>query len=342
MGSVKIGGNNPIVVQSMLKTDPQNLQQTIGQLRDLKRVGCELVTITLAQEDSCKVIPFLKKEVGMPIIGDIHFNHAIALRAIEQGIDAIRINPGMIGNVRKVKEVATAAREAHTPVRIAIDIGSLEKRIQKKYQTPDSAAVVESALYHVKLFEDAGHTAIKVSLKASGILETVEAYRRFSAASDYPLCLGLPEAGPLFSGLIKSSAGLAILLHEGVGDTIRVPLTGSPVQEVAAAYHLLRGLGLRKRGVNIISCPTCCKCRVNLSEIVEEFERETNHIDTCLNVAVMGCEANGPGEAPDADIGIALGAKGATLFAKGSVKKTGIRMELAKGLLLEEIANLSR
>ena len=337
-----IGGGNPVVVQSMVKTDPQDLQQTLGQLRDLKRVGCEVAAVALAHEDICRSIPFLKKEVEMPIVGDVLFNHAIALKAMELGIDGVLINPGVIGNARKVKEVAIAARESRIPVCIAIDIGSLEKRIQKKYQTPNAAAVVESALYHARLLEDAGHAAIGISLKASGTLETVEAYRRISDASDYPLCLHLPEGGPLFSGVIRSSAGLAILLNEGVGDTIRVSLTGNPVQEVAAAFHLLRGLGLRKRGVNIVSCPTCCKCRVDLRGIVAEFEKETSHIDTYLNVAIMGCEANGPGEAREADIGIAFGAQRATLFGKGSVRKTGIRLELAKGVLLEEIANLSR
>lgn len=246
VGGVKIGGGNPVSVQSMLKTDPQNFQETLTQLREVKKAGCEIIRIALPQEETCKIVPFLKSEVDIPIIGDVHFNHRIALRAIEAGIDGIRINPGTINSVKKLKEVAAACRERKVPVRIGINIGSLEKRILKKYARPDSDAMVESALDAVKLFEDQGHSAIKVSLKASDILQTIDAYRKFSAASNVPLHVGITEAGPVFSGVIKSSIGIGILLHEGIGDTIRVSLTGSPVYEVAAGYHILRGLGLRK------------------------------------------------------------------------------------------------
>ncbi len=340
VGNVGIGGENPIVVQSMLKTDAQNLQETLTQLRDLKKAGCELVRIALPQEETCTIIPFLKKEVDIPIIGDVHFNHKIALTAIEKGIDCIRINPGTINNVRKLREVANSAREAGIPVRIGINIGSLEKRILKKGGKPDANAMVESALYAVKLFEDQGHTAIKVSLKASDIFQTIEAYRKFSQLSDYPLHVGVTEAGPVFSGAIKSSIGIGVLLYDGIGDTIRVSLTGNPVYEVIAGFHILRGMGLRKRGINIVSCPTCGRCRVNLREVVENFEKETAHIDAYIDVAIMGCEVNGPGEARDADLGIAFGAQKAILFSKGSVKKSGIPRELAKDVLLEEIENL--
>jgi len=342
VGGIKVGDNNPIVVQSMLKTDPQNLQATVNQLRDLKRVGCEIARIALPQEETCKIIPFLKKEVDIPIIGDVHFNHAIALRAMELGIDGIRINPGTIDNARKMKEVAVAAKEHHTPVRIGINIGSLEKKILKKYRNPNADAMVESALACIKLFEDQGHTALKVSLKASDILQTLQAYRKFSEVSDYPLHVGITEAGPVFSGVIKSAVGIGILLNEGIGDTIRVSLTGSPVHEVAAAYHILRSLGLRKRGINIISCPTCGRCRTDLREVVEEFEKQTAHIEKYLDVAIMGCEVNGPGEARDADVGIAFGAQKAILFAKGTAKRKGIPKELAKDLLIEEIDKFSR
>jgi (E)-4-hydroxy-3-methylbut-2-enyl-diphosphate synthase len=342
VGKVKIGGNNPIVVQSMLKTDAQNVQDTINQLRDLKRVGCEIVRIALPQEETCKILPFLRQEVDIPIIGDIHFNHTIALRAMEAGIDGIRINPGTIDNVRKMKEVANMALERGIPVRIGINIGSLEKKILKKYPDPNADAMVESALACIKLFEDQGHTALKVSLKASDVLQTIEAYEKFSRLSDYPLHVGITEAGPIFSGAIKSAAGIGILLHQGIGDTIRVSLTGNPVHEVQAAYHLLRSLGLRKRGINIISCPTCGRCKSNLRDVVEDFEKETSHIDTYLDVAIMGCEVNGPGEARDADVGVAFGAQKAILFLKGAVKRTGIPKDLAKSLLLEEIDRLSR
>lgn len=342
VGGIKIGDNSPIVVQSMLKTDPQNLQATVNQLRDLKRVGCEIVRIALPQEETCKIIPFLNKEVHIPIIGDIHFNHTIALKAMELGIDGIRINPGTIDNARKMKEVAVAARERRVPVRIGINIGSLEKKILKKYRNPNADAMVESALTCIKLFEDQGHTALKVSLKASDILQTLQAYRKFSEVSDYPLHVGITEAGPIFSGAIKSAIGIGILLNEGIGDTIRVSLTSSPVDEVTAAYHILRSLGLRKRGINIVSCPTCGRCRTDLRDVVEEFERQTAHIEKYIDVAIMGCEVNGPGEARDADVGIAFGAQKAILFTKGSIKKTGIPKELAKDLLIEEIDRFSR
>ena len=336
-----VGGDSPISVQSMLKTDPENFQQTLDQTRELKKIGCEIIRIALPRESTCKIIPFLKGETAMPIIGDIHFNHAIALKAMEAGVDGIRINPGTINSIRKVREVAAMARDTHTPVRIGINVGSIEKRILKKYRKADARAMVESALHYIKVFEDEGHTELKVSLKASDIGQTVEAYRLFSEQSEYPLHLGLTEAGPVFSGAIKSAIGLGILLNEGIGDTIRVSLTGDPSYEVIAGYHILRSMGLRKKGINLISCPTCGRTKVNMREIVEQFERESAHIDAYLNVAIMGCEVNGPGEARDADIGIAFGAQKAVLFAKGAVKKTGIPKDLAKDVLLEEIHNLT-
>ena len=341
MGNVAIGGNSPISVQSMLKTDPQNLPDTLNQMRELKKVGCDLIRMALPQQEICANIPFLKREIDIPIIGDVHFNHAIALAAMEAGIDCVRINPGTINNTRKVKEIARFARQTHTPIRIGINIGSLEKKILRKYHQPNAQAMVESALYCVKLFEDEGHTQLKVSLKASDIFQTIEAYRGFSKASDYPLHIGVTEAGPIFSGAIKSAIGIGILLNEGIGDTLRVSLTGHPSYEVIAGYHILRSMRLRKKGINIISCPTCGRCKVNLQEVVEEFERDVAHMDQCLDVAIMGCEVNGPGEAKEADIGIAFGRDKALLFLKGEIKKTGIPRELAKNILIEEIHNLS-
>lgn len=341
VGGVSIGGDSPISVQSMLKTDPQNLPETLNQMRELKKAGCELIRIALPQIETCKIIPFLRKEVDMPIVGDVHFNHSIALAAIEAGIDCVRINPGTINNVPKLKEIANLAREKGTPVRIGINIGSLEKKILKTYRGPCPEAMVASALHCVKLFEDAGHTQLKVSLKASDVFQTIDAYKKFSERSDYPLHIGITEAGPLFSGAIKSSIGLGILLYEGIGDTLRVSLTANPVYEVIAGYHILRSMGLRKKGINIISCPTCGRCKVNLAEIVEEFEKNVANMDQCIDVAIMGCEVNGPGEAKEADLGMAFGADKATLFSKGQVKRAGIPRELAKDSLLEEIHNLS-
>jgi len=339
IGKVSIGGDSPIAVQSMLKTDPDNIQETLNQARELKKAGCELIRMALPQEDTCKIIPFFKKEIGLPLIGDIHFNHKIALKAMESGIDAIRINPGTINNVRKVKEIAKLAKDTKTPIRIGLNVGSMEKRILKKYGKPNADAMVESALYYTKLFEDMGWTELKISLKASDIFQTVDAYKKFSKHSDYPLHIGITEAGPVFSGVIKSSIGIGILLYEGIGDTIRVSLTGNPVYEVDAAYHILRSMGIRKRGINIISCPTCGRCKTNMMEIVDDFEKEINHFDGYLNVAIMGCEVNGPGEAKEADIGIAFGASKAILFSKGTIIKNNIPKEMAKDLLKEEIYN---
>jgi (E)-4-hydroxy-3-methylbut-2-enyl-diphosphate synthase len=340
VGGMPIGGTSPISVQSMLKTNPEDFQATLDQARALKRVGCELIRIALPQEETCKIIPFLKREIDVPIIGDVHFNHNIALKAMELGIDCVRINPGTINNMRKVKEVANFARETGTPIRIGINIGSLEKRILKKYREPDANAMVESALYYVKVFEDAGHQQLKVSLKASDVLQSLAAYQKFSEESDYPLHIGITEAGPPFSGAIKSAVGIGVLLYYGIGDTIRVSLTGDPTYEVIAGYHILRGLGLRKRGINIISCPTCGRCRTRLSDVVEEFEKEIAHVDSYLDVAIMGCEVNGPGEARHADLGVAFGADKAVLFQKGAVKRSGIPKDMAKEALLEEIHNM--
>ena len=339
IGKIAIGGNAPIVVQSMLKTNPENFQETLTQARELKNAGCELIRIALPHEDTCQILPFLRRELDVPIIGDVHFNHKIALKAMETGIDAVRINPGTINNVRKVREIAKVAKETKTPIRIGINIGSIEKRILKANGKPDAGAMVESALYSIKLFEDEGWTQLKVSLKASDIFQSIEAYKAFARVSDYPLHIGITEAGPIFSGVIKSAIGIGILLYEGIGDTIRVSLTGNPVYEVIAAYHILRDLGLRKRGINIISCPTCGRCSTNLREIVEDFEKEVSNVDKHLNVAIMGCEVNGPGEAKEADIGIAFGASKAILFSKGNIIKTGIPKEMAKDLLKEEIFN---
>ncbi|HOT42642.1 MAG TPA: flavodoxin-dependent (E)-4-hydroxy-3-methylbut-2-enyl-diphosphate synthase [Syntrophorhabdaceae bacterium] len=341
IGNVPIGGGSPIVVQSMLKTNPENLQDTLHQALELKRAGCELIRIALPQIDTCKTIPFLKNETGVPLIGDIHFNYKIAIKAMEEGIDAIRINPGTINNIQKVKEIVNVAIQTKTPIRIGINVGSLEKRILKKYTNPNADAMVESALYYIKMIEDMGWQELKVSLKASDILQTISAYEKFSKKSDYPLHVGITEAGPVFSGAIKSAIGIGILLYKGIGDTIRVSLTGNPVYEVIAGYHILRDLGIRKKGINIISCPTCGRCKTSIMDIVEEFEKEVAYFDTNINVAIMGCEVNGPGEAKEADIGIAFGQEKATLFARGKIIKTGIPKEMARELLKEEIYNLA-
>lgn len=341
INNVPVGGNSPIIVQSMLKTHPENPQETLDQALALKKAGCELIRLALPQEETCNTIPFLKKEIDTPLIGDIHFNHKIALKAMELGIDAIRINPGTINNTRKVKEIVLLAKETGTPIRIGLNTGSMEKKILKKYSRPCADAMVESALYYIKFFEDLGWRELKVSLKASDVFQTIDAYKKFSEQSDYPLHVGITEAGPIFSGAIKSAIGIGLLLYKGIGDTIRVSLTGNPVYEVRAAYHILRDLGLRNRGINIISCPTCGRCKTsNIFDIVADFEKEVDHFEKNLNVAIMGCEVNGPGEAKEADIGIAFGANKAVLFSKGAIIKTNIPKEMAKNILRDEIYNM--
>ncbi|HOV91059.1 MAG TPA: flavodoxin-dependent (E)-4-hydroxy-3-methylbut-2-enyl-diphosphate synthase [Syntrophorhabdaceae bacterium] len=340
IGNVSIGGGSPVVVQSMLKTNPENLDEALKQTLELKKAGCELVRIALPYEDTCKIIPFLKKETDVPLIGDVHFNYKIAIKAMESGIDAIRINPGTINNIHKVKDIVQVAIQTKTPLRIGVNVGSLEKRILKKYQHPNADAMVESALYYIKMIEDMGWQELKVSLKASDVMDTISAYEKFSKKSDYPLHIGITEAGPIFSGAIKSSIGIGILLYKGIGDTIRVSLTGNPVYEVIAAYHILRNLGIRNRGINIISCPTCGRCRTKIMDLVNEFEKEVAYFSENINVAIMGCEVNGPGEAKEADIGIAFGHDRATLFAKGKIIKTGIPKEMAGDILKEEIYNI--
>lgn len=324
----------------MVKKDASDPAGMVSQIRELKRVGCEIVRIALVSEEVVDLLPILRKEGGLPIIGDVHFNYRIALRAMEVGIDGIRVNPGTINNTRKIREIAILARQTGTPVRIGINAGSLERRFLSGTDKPLSERMVESALYNVAIFEDVGWTEIKVSLKASSVSDTVEAYRRFSRVSDYPLHVGVTEAGPIFSGLIKSSIGIGILLSEGIGDTIRVSLTADPCYEVMAAYKILRDLNLRKRGVNLVSCPTCGRCTVDLSKVVQELERDLMEIEAPIDVAVMGCEVNGPQEAKTADIGIAFGRGKAALFVKGRVLRKGIPFEVAREVLKEEVHNL--
>jgi len=340
IGTVRIGGDAPIVVQSMVKKDHSDPIGILAQIRELKKVGCEIVRLALPSEEATKLLPLLRREGGLPIVGDVHFNYRIAIRAMEVGIDGIRINPGTINNVKKMREIALLARETKTPVRIGINVGSLEKRFLREKGRPVPERMVESALYNVRIFEDVGWTEIKVSLKASNVWDTVEAYRRFSKVSDYPLHVGITEAGPMFSGLIKSSIGIGILLSEGIGDTIRVSLTADPTYEVMAAYKILRGLELRKRGVNLVSCPTCGRCTVDLFKVAEEFEKDLLEVEAPLDVAIMGCEVNGPQEAKNADIGIAFSGRKAVIFLKGKVFKRGIPSEAAREVLKEEIYNL--
>jgi (E)-4-hydroxy-3-methylbut-2-enyl-diphosphate synthase len=319
LGGVLIGGGAPIVVQSMTTTNPFDVAATMGEIERVQRAGCELVRVAVPDHEAVKGLQQLVRQSPLPVIADVHFDHRLALLALEAGAHGLRVNPGTIHPRERLKEIIEEARERGVPVRVGINAGSLEERILKRFGHPTPEAMVESAVECIKLCEDVGHTAIKVSLKASAVLTTVVACRLFSERSDYPLHLGVTEAGPPFAGVIKSAVGLGIILAEGIGDTIRVSLTGDPVLEVRSAYGILRALGIRERGVDIISCPTCGRCEVDLIPLVEEVQERLEHIEAPLTVAVMGCVVNGPGEAREADVGIAGGKGVGLLFKKGEV-----------------------
>jgi (E)-4-hydroxy-3-methylbut-2-enyl-diphosphate synthase len=335
LGSVKIGRGAPVVVQSMTKTDTRDVASTISQIKRLESAGCEIVRVAVLNTDAAKAIRSIKKKIKIPLIADVHFDHRLALAAISSGADGLRINPGNIGSKQKVKEVVEAAKDNRIPIRIGVNAGSLEKDLLRKYGHPTAKALVESAGRHIKILENLKFKSIKVSLKASDVMKTVEAYRLFSKRYDYPLHIGISEAGPAFSGTVKSAVGLGILLSEGIGDTIRVSLTADPVEEVKVAYEILKCLHLRQTGPEIISCPTCGRCQVNIRGIVEKVEAGLLKIKRPFKVAVMGCVVNGPGEAREADIGIAGGKGMGILFKHGKVVKTLKEQELFSTLMKE-------
>lgn len=335
VGPVKIGWGAPVVVQSMCNTDTRDAAATLAQIKRLETVGCELVRLAVPDEEAAQTLGKIKKGTSMPLIADIHFSHTLALEAIKQGVDGLRINPGNIGGKDKVAEVVAACRDRKIPIRIGVNAGSLEKHLLEKFGHPTPEAIVESAFGHIRILEDLDYRNIKVSLKASDVLTTVESYRLFSRQSDYPVHIGISEAGTLHSGTIKSSVGLGILLSEGIGDTMRVSLTADPVEEVRVAYEILKSLKIRQRGVNIISCPTCGRTEIDIIGLAETVEKRLAHITEPLTVAVMGCIVNGPGEAREADVGIAGGKGTGLLFKHGEIVKKFDEKELADVLVKE-------
>jgi (E)-4-hydroxy-3-methylbut-2-enyl-diphosphate synthase len=335
VGSIPIGGGNPLVVQSMTKTDTADVKSTVRQIQSLAASGCEIIRLAVPDMQAAKSLASIRKSVNIPMIADIHFDWRLALESIRQGIDGLRINPGNIGAMWKVQEVVSAAGDKGIPIRIGVNAGSLEKDLLKKYGHPTPEALVESAGRHIAMLEEFHFRNIKVSLKASDVLKTVDAYRIFSKRYRYPLHIGISEAGPPPIGIIKSAVGLGILLSEGIGDTIRVSLTAPPGEEVRVAYAILGSLGLRQRGVNIISCPTCGRCRIDLKGLVSKVEKRTKKLNKPLTIAVMGCVVNGPGEAREADFGIA-GAKGrGIVFRKGKIVQQVEEKDLLNALFEE-------
>lgn len=338
VGSVPVGGKNPISVQSMTKTDTRDINATVDQIKALEGAGCEIIRIAVPDMDAAKAFGPIKNSVRIPVIADIHFDWRLALEVIQQGVDGLRINPGNIGAKWKVKEVVSAASDRGIPIRIGVNAGSLSKKLLEKYGHPVPEALVESAAEHIEILEALKFRDIKVSLKASNVLTTVEAYRLFSKRFDYPLHIGISEAGPSFTGIIKSSVGLGMLLAEGIGDTIRVSLSAEPSEEVRVAYEILKSLSLREKGVNLISCPTCGRCGIDIRGLASEVEARLKDVDKTITVAVMGCAVNGLGEAREADIGIAGGKGVGILFKKGKVVRT-VKEDSLLDALLDEMNN---
>lgn len=319
IGNIFIGGDAPVTVQSMTNTDTRNVAATVEQIKRLEEAGCDIVRVAIPDNEAAQAVKDIKNAIKIPLVADIHFDYRLALTCMENGVDKIRLNPGNIGDSDRVKKVVELARPRGIPIRIGVNSGSLEKRILQKYGGVTPEGMVESALGHAQLLEDFGFEDIVFSLKASNVSMTIEAYRLMSKRTDYPLHIGVTEAGTLFAGTIKSAAGLGCLLAEGIGDTLRVSLTGDPVEEIKVGIELLKALGLRKAGVEFVSCPTCGRCRIDLIKVANEVEQRLAGSEKHIRVAVMGCAVNGPGEAREADIGIAGGDGEALLFKKGEV-----------------------
>lgn len=337
VGRLTIGGDAPIIVQSMTKTDTRDVEKTVAQIREMEEAGCEIVRLAVPDIEAAKALPEIRKRCPESIlVSDIHFQYKFALMALDAGIDKLRINPGNIGDAEKVRTVVRRAQEQHVPIRIGVNAGSLERRLIEKYGYPTPEAMVESAEYHIKILEDLGFGDTIVSLKASNLRMCVAAYRLLAKKVDYPFHLGITEAGSQFSGTVKSCAGIGMLLAEGIGDTIRVSLATNPVEEVRVAYELLKALELRSRGPVVIACPTCGRLEVNLFKIVEEIEKATKHIRMPFSLCVMGCAVNGPGEARGVDLGVAAGRGNGMIYREGKAIRR-VKEEEIVPALLEEI-----
>lgn len=318
IGNVKIGNNNPISVQSMCNTDTRDIAQTSRQIQELTDAGCELIRLAVLNKDAAEAIKDLVKISPVPLIADIHFDYRLAIQCINNGISALRLNPGNIGKRENVEKVVTLAKQQKIPIRIGVNAGSLEKELKEK-NIPLHEKMYESAMKHIQILEDLDFDLIKVSLKSSDVLTTIEAYKLMAEKTAYPLHLGVTEAGTLKNGLIKSSVGLGTLLSQGIGDTIRVSLTENPVEEVYAGYEILKCLGLRQKGVNFVSCPTCGRTQIDLINLAKKVEQRFKNLDANITIATMGCAVNGPGEASHADFGIAGGIGEGYVFKKGEI-----------------------
>ena len=319
IGNKVIGGGNPIMIQSMTNTKTEDVAATVNQILRLQDAGCDIIRCTVPNIDAARAIAEIKKEISIPLVADIHFDYRMAIAAIENGADKIRINPGNIGSKERVAEVVRVARERNIPIRVGVNSGSLEKELVEKYHGVTAEGIVESALDKVRMIEDMDHDNLVISIKSSDVLMSVKAHELLAGKTPYPLHVGITESGTVTSGNIKSSIGLGIILHEGIGDTIRVSLTGDPVEEIKSAKLILRTLGLRKGGIEVVSCPTCGRTNIDLIGLAAQVENLVQNYDLDIKVAVMGCAVNGPGEAKEADIGIAGGIGEGLLIKKGEI-----------------------
>jgi (E)-4-hydroxy-3-methylbut-2-enyl-diphosphate synthase len=324
----------------MTSTDTRDVEATVRQIEQLQDAGCEIVRLAVPDEKAGAAFKEIRKRVKLPLIADIHFDHRLALAALKAGADGLRINPGNIGGRKAIEKVLREAKERYVPIRIGVNAGSLQKEILKRHGHPTPAAMVESAMEHARLFEDQGFDQIKISLKSSNVLTTIKAYKLLSRQVDYPLHLGVTEAGTLISGTVKNALGIGILLSKGIGDTLRVSLSADPVEEVKVGYEILRALGCRHRGPEIISCPTCGRCEIDLFNLVREVETALTGITSSPKVAIMGCVVNGPGEAREADVGIAGGRRQGVLFRKGRLIRKVPEKDMAR-VLIEEVMKIA-
>ena len=335
VGSVKIGGNNPIVVQSMTNTKTYDINSTVKQITALAEAGCDIVRVAVPKMEDAEALVAIKKQISLPLIADIHFDYRLALKALEAGVDGLRLNPGNIGKKEYVKAVVTAAKERNVPIRIGVNAGSLDQKILLKYGGITAEGMVESALEHIRILEENNFDNIKISLKVHDVPLTIAAYKLMADTVNYPLHLGITEAGTIKSGIIKSAVGIGALLAQGIGDTFRISLTGDPVEEVKVANEILKALDLREYGPVMISCPTCGRCNIDLAKIANEVETLLANIKKPIKVAVMGCVVNGPGEAKSADVGIAGGKGQGLVFRHGEIVRTVSEEQLVAELFKE-------
>lgn len=339
-GNIFIGGDSPVSIQSMTNTDTRNIDETILQIKSLEEAGCEIVRIAIPDMEAAMAVSKIKKNISIPLVADIHFDYRLALKCIENGIDKLRINPGNIGDAKRVEKIVNEAKAREIPIRIGVNAGSLEKNIIEKYGVTPKA-LVESALGHVKILENLDYDKIIISLKASDVKLTLDAYKLLAEKVDYPLHIGITEAGTVWRGTIKSAIGIGSLLLNGIGDTLRVSLTGDPVEEVKVAKEILQALDIRNFGVNFISCPTCGRTQIDLVKLAKKIEDNLSHINLPITIAVMGCAVNGPGEAREADIGIAGGKGSALLFKKGEIIRKIPEGEIIDAIL-EEVKKIDK